>query len=289
MTKARVDVSKAKLPKKPITACAYQGGKTRFASKILDIIDLSKCSTFFDMCCGSGAISIELVNRGFPSNQIVMIDAGPWGIFWNSIGTQKFNIDKFKIYCDAVPKNLALVHDFIKELSTQPANIDTEYVFLLLQATSFGGKAIWIENNKWMNTTFRNYWLPTETSNRRSPVNPMQPLPEALFARVKLLTNVMKGVTGFCENIYTLNVKDKDAVIYLDPPYKGTTQYGHNLDLESLIKTANVPLYVSEGVALSNNARCISFGEKKGGISGDRQCNLHQEWLSIFNKEEKES
>ena len=58
------------------------------------------------------------------------------------------------------------------------------YDYLLLQAGAFGSKWIGIEGNKWTNNTFRSYWLPTETSNRKSPVNPMMPLPNTLYERV---------------------------------------------------------------------------------------------------------
>ena len=47
--------------------CSYQGGKQRIAPQIVDnLIEASNSSNsfFYDLCCGSGAISIELVNRG---------------------------------------------------------------------------------------------------------------------------------------------------------------------------------------------------------------------------------
>ena len=45
--------------------CSYQGGKQRIASQVVDhLLDAapSRDSHFYDLCCGSGAISIELVN-----------------------------------------------------------------------------------------------------------------------------------------------------------------------------------------------------------------------------------
>ena len=48
-------------------SCTYQGGKQRFASPIVDHLLTATTepdSLFYDLCCGSGAISIELVNRG---------------------------------------------------------------------------------------------------------------------------------------------------------------------------------------------------------------------------------
>ena len=57
--------------------CAYQGGKQRLAKDIVDIIfnenNISEDTKFYDLCCGSGAISIELINRGIQPENITMI------------------------------------------------------------------------------------------------------------------------------------------------------------------------------------------------------------------------
>lgn len=65
--------------------CAYQGGKQRISKDIVDII-FNKCyidknTKFFDLCCGSGAFSIELINRGILPENITMVDAGCFGAF----------------------------------------------------------------------------------------------------------------------------------------------------------------------------------------------------------------
>lgn len=48
--------------------CSYQGGKSRLVSKIVDIFfeenEINDDTHFYDLCCGSGAISIELINMG---------------------------------------------------------------------------------------------------------------------------------------------------------------------------------------------------------------------------------
>ena len=54
--------------------CSYQGGKQRLAKQIVDIFyeenDIDDHTQFYDMCCGSGAISVELLNRGVNSKNI---------------------------------------------------------------------------------------------------------------------------------------------------------------------------------------------------------------------------
>ena len=265
------------------SAVAYQGGKARLASQIIDIIAREvPIITFYDMCCGSGAVSIELVSRGFDPKAVTMIDTGPWGIVWQHIGEGHFSLGVFKSYIDQVPKNLAQVKDFVVELSKQPASIDTPYVFLLLQAAAFGGKAIWIEDGKWSNCGFRSYWLPTETSNRRSPVNPLMPLPGTLYGRLEALCEGMHGVTAACLDCREVSILPS-GVVYVDPPYAGTAGYGSPaFDVVKFARSLSVPCFVSEGCAISEHATWLSWGRAKGGMSGARRC-ANEEWLSRFN------
>ena len=63
--------------------CSYQGGKQRLAKQIVDIFyaenEINDDTKFYDLCCGSGAVSLELINRGFNPNNIIMIDNGCFG------------------------------------------------------------------------------------------------------------------------------------------------------------------------------------------------------------------
>jgi site-specific DNA-adenine methylase len=268
-----------------VTPCAYQGGKQSVASKIIDIIQPNKDDMFFDVCCGSGAISIELINRGHNVNKIRMIDKGPWGLVWKMIGNGTFNINKFYKMCEDIPKDRDLIQDYIKELSKKPAHLDTPYIFLILQANSFGGKAIWInkENDKfiWKNTSFRNHWKPTSTSNCRSPILPMHPEPHKFAPRMELICNKMKGVQGILGDIQ--NIDFEDGIIYIDPPYENLTSYGHKFNILKYIDKLKRSCYVSEARPLNGatEAYQISHGYKKGGISGDRR-KLNEEWLNFF-------
>ena len=76
-----------------------------------------------------------------------------------------------------------------------------------------------------------------------------------------------------------------NAVVYVDPPYKSTTGYGFGFDITSFInrfcEVNQVPLFVSEGTPLNEDAMMLTFGGAKGGISGVRT-GKHQEWLSRF-------
>jgi len=66
--------------------CSYQGGKQRVAAEIAEILVdetgiVDSGAEFFDLCCGSGAISVEMINKGVDPSKITMLDRGPWGFF----------------------------------------------------------------------------------------------------------------------------------------------------------------------------------------------------------------
>lgn len=270
--------------------CSYQGGKQRIATQIVD--HLLKAapgpnSRFYDLCCGSGAVSIELVNRGVDPSRIWMLDISSWGAFWSAIGSGTFNMDEFDRFLSELPSDKRDFKAHMLALSALAVGNHEVELYPVLQACSFGGKQIWRKGGHWANACFRDYWEPTATSIRRSPANPMQPSSTELRRRIEALITGMKGVTCLNTDIMTLlsDPFPSDAVVYLDPPYQSTTKYAFSFDLTSFINrfraVNKVPLFVSEGVPLNDNALMLNFGGSNGGISGTRKVK-HQEWLSRF-------
>lgn len=281
--------------KKLVPPCAYQGGKQRIAKDIIDIIlkdnpfliEEENDIKFYDLCCGSGAISIEMINRGVSPNNIVMVDASPWGLFYQMLGNDTFSPDVFKIYIDDIPKDITKIKNYAYRMTQQKANDglfnNMVYKFLILQACAFGSTATWVENNQWKKAGgLRNYWLPTETSNRKSPVNPMMPMPDTLFKRVEELYCKMEYIKGYYDDVNNIKIEER-AILYIDPPYDKTTKYGFKFDYMDFIEKYNDTniIYLSEGKKLSDKAFKISSGRNKGGINGERK-NENEEWLNVF-------
>ena len=280
--------------------CSYQGGKQRLAKQIVDIFykenNINDDTKFFDLCCGSGAISLELINRGFNPNNITMIDNGCFGQFWQDIASGEFDLDIFKREIENLP-NLENIQSYLKKLSDLPVDEDKMvYHYLLLQAGAFGSKQIWIENNKWKNNTFRSYWLPTETSNRRSPVNPMMPMPNTLYNRVESIVKQLSGsIIASKESVFDAvyrideerNKGNKNIIIYIDPPYANTTGYKETFDIYSLEGQiwSTSPIYISEGYKMqgASESYLLSVGRTKGNISGEAKKKPTEEWLNRFN------
>ena len=285
--------------KKLVPPCSYQGGKQRLASKIVDIIfeqnEIDEDTKFYDLCCGSGAISLELINRGINSNNIVMIDNGCFGSFWQAIANDEFELDVFKREIDKLP-NKQDIQQYLQNLSNQ--KVDKElmiYHYLLLQSGAFGSKQIWIEEDKWKNNTFRSYWLPTETSNRKSPVNPMMPMPNTLYQRVEDIVEQLGGrITASQESVFNTIYKldeewesgNDNVIIYIDPPYMNTIGYKESFDIYELERQiwTNSPIYISEGFKMEGveNAWLLSEGRTKGNISGNVKKKPVEEWLNKY-------
>lgn len=267
--------------------CAYQGGKQRIAKQIVDVL-LSQSSGedahYYDLCCGSGAISVELVNRGIAASNITMLDKSSWGVFWQAIGSGTFDMIVFDELLTGIPADKRLVKTHMTALSAKPIHHEAE-LYPVLQACSFGGKQIWANGSHWENAFFRDYWEPTATSVRRSPANPMQPSPAELKRRITALARQMRGVNCIHDDIETIldSPIPANAIVYMDPPYRGTTGYAFGFDVNNFItrfrQQHQAPLLVSEGIALSDDSIQLVFGGAKGGISGVR-VGKHQEWLS---------
>lgn len=270
--------------------CTYQGGKQRIASQIADILIRAAPnaeSRFYDLCCGSGAVSIELVNRGVSPERITMLDLSSWGSFWSAVGSGEFLEDVFDNYLAEIPADKSKLKAHVKRLALCDTGEFEAEIYPVLQACSFGGKQLWWDGVAWQNAFFRDYWQPTATSVRRSPANTMQPGPEELQRRVHAIVSQMVGVTGLRADISTVldAVIPDDAVVYVDPPYAGTTNYGFSFDVSNFISSLNsrtdAAVFVSEGFALGDDSIELYFGGANGGISGNR-VKKHREWLTRF-------
>lgn len=270
--------------------CSYQGGKQRLAKEIVDeILKYADNNTvFYDLCCGSGAVFLELFNQGVAPERIHAIDNGGYGYFWQAISDNTFDLNYFDKRIKSLP-SIENLHDYLQELSNQPIDEQTLiYDYLLLQAGSFGSKWIGIQDGQWTNNSFRNYWKPTPTSNRRSPVNPMMPMPNTIYSRVELLVNNLSGKLtakqGNLEDFIIDINKQSNCIVYIDPPYKNTTGF-NGIDIENIVAKIRHTVFVSEGYIMPNVTSYIEYGgRRKGNINGVKKKDNVLEILNVFQK-----
>lgn len=264
----------------PVT---YQGGKGRLAAAISELIHVPDGDIFCDLCCGSGAVSLAMLDAGLSPERLVMVDKGPWGDFWAAVGEGAFDCDRLESIVAEMPDDPSEIKNHLEDLASRPVDKDSIYTFLLLQAGAFGGKAVGVRDSRWVTHGFRARWTPKPGCNRKSPVNPMMPMPATILVRMREIVRRCQGLVGLCGDVadFTPMVP---AVCYIDPPYEGTTDYvGGELDVVVVAKGLGRPCYVSEGRALGNCSLLLAGGRRKGGISGKRSTKANEEWLSAFN------
>jgi hypothetical protein len=238
---------------------------------------------FYDLCCGSGAISIELINRGFDPSRIVMLDSSPWGLFWYHVGYGIFNLDKFKNFLLEIPENKYEIPLYMKQLFLQkPKEEDIVYLFPILQASTFGGASVWLSpQGEWRKGGgFRSFWQPKKEGQHAT--NPMMPMPDTLYGRVSKICHEMRGVCGLHRDIKNF-FPAHGGKVYIDPAYEGTHQYGNSFNIFEIVndlKHLNVEIFVSEAKPLSDISWKISE-EIKGGMHGAAKTK-REEWLSYM-------
>lgn len=240
---------------------SYVGSKKRFADKILNNIKIEENQRFYDMCCGSGEISIALVKRGFDPRRITMVDSGPWGMVWEKIGNGKFDLKRFAGICDHFNS-----YPCFKEWCRQqlPLDIDQAYKFLILQACSFGGRPIIIRDGQFKLTGFRNN---------------INPNIYTLFNRICEISKLMKGVKGKHQDVLKTRVQ-KDSVLFFDPPYLTDTNYYQDFVHISQIQKRFKKFYCTYSFDLEPRAIPLQTKSRRGGVRGI----YHQiEYLSYIN------
>lgn len=271
----------------------YQGGKQRLSKEICTLLynewESMNEPTIYDMCCGAGSVTLELVNMGVEPESIVMVDSSTVARFYCDIADGSFSVRKFRSILSMVPDNQAEIKEYMEELSRKPCYISNRsYIYVLLQNCSFGGKQIYYEDGHWKNATFRRYWEPTETSNRRSPVIAM-PQKDLIYKKTSSVVNALTGrITAYNKKVEdVLKYVSNNSLVYIDPPYKGTTGYSDNIDYYAVIKELlkkKCVVYLSEGYQHSkaNHSICLTKGQSKGNISGEIKKKPTQEWVNIF-------
>ena len=266
----------------PVT---FQGGKQRLAPAIIDIIKPSPDEPFSDLCCGSGAVTIEAVSCGHEPRLVTMVDNGPWGQVWEEVGAGRFSLDALARVCAAVPTKVELQAGFLAELFKQPATIDTTATFLVLQAGSFGGVAVVHRPDDTWYGHPRGVWI--SKVDPRKWTGTMMPATTEIQRRMRVLCELLRGVRVRRE-CFT-DTAGLSGAAYIDPPYAGFRSYNNRkvptFDFARVVaRMPDAKVWVSESRALSATAFQLSdvAGRRMGGVSGTRKV-INEEWLSLLS------
>lgn len=264
------------IPPPPVS---YQGSKATLAASILDVVAPEPDAPFWDLCCGGGSVALEAIRRGTAPELVTLVDAGPWGEVWRDVGAGTFGLALLRRLLADVPRDFSLVHEHMGWLSKQPvADADRPAVFLVLQAASFGGRAIGWGCDGWRHSGWRRLWKPTATSTRRSRLLPMVPSPDTLYARVERICEALLGVRGVHADVRT--TQPTAGTVYIDPPYAGTTDYpALAFDVLGFARALAVTCWISERAPITSQATQLR-DRRVGGITGGHGA-ARSEWLSL--------
>lgn len=241
----------------------YVGSKDPHADRILDFINVKPGQTFCDLCCGSGAISRRLVNRGFNPFDIIMIDGGPWGLFWHKIGLSEFSLGRFSDLCDEFVKDPVA---WSRQTLREPLDDDTVYRFILLQSMAWKGIPVKFTKRN----TFSTLTL------RPSPA----PKVETLFGRVVEVVATMVGVDGRMSDVRKFT-PDKNCVLFYDPPY-GVDHY------QATMKDTDITheeYYITYSHPLSTDSVLLTRPFRSAG----KRMSITDDYLSLVKREQWQS
>lgn len=276
---------------KLVPACGYKGSKRKFATAIAQRITSDNPTYVFDLCCGSGSVTLALIELGFPPERLTVVEAGLWGAYWQAISCGSFDLGRLrKLLIDDLPADPRDVAKWVEQdVGGLPPSPET---FIVLQAAAYGAIPTWWDGEKWRhdepraNRVYhaRPFWQPGPTSKEKKPrgtiFNPKQ--------IVLIVAEHMKRCAGLrviYGDIITADLSSPPkTVYYMDPPYSGVTGYGHSFDVMEFIQRGPRPLIVSEGIQLPGAAEVVEVGSRRRGnvTKGANERKCEAEYLNIF-------
>lgn len=190
---------------------SYMGCKNQYAWRIVNKIrQFTHKQLLYDLCCGTGAIT------SYWPGKTIMIDAGPWGKFWNII--HKYPLIEFATEYSTQD---SLIYFMRKAEVERVPEEEIEYAlrFAVLQLASFNGKPVndkgylwshqglipkYLTLNKW-----RDFWKHV--------------------ARVKERIQDAGRL-----NVHKCNFTYSN--LYIDPDYQSTTGYPYSVSIKKFVE-----------------------------------------------------
>jgi len=279
-----------KKARKLLPPTGYKGGKRKIAGAIADHLIRRKKTMIYDVCGGSGAVTLALIAADYPVDQITFVEAGPWGLFYKEASYGGLNMGYIREMFETMPKDLKKVADWVeKDIALRDPGAEE---FLILQAASYGSTPVWHDGDRWRrgdrsaNRAYkaRSYWQPGSASKEKKPRGTIF-RPDKIINAVAEIDVRCRGLEVHWGDAFEVEYKE-DAVIYLDPPYSGDTGYGYDLDTDTFISQRPCALYLSEGLPKEGADSAEQLGVRRGGAvtNGSKR---KSEWLNFYDYAEE--
>lgn len=275
---------------KLVPPCGYAGGKRKWAADIAKILTSTKPDIIWDLFSGSGAITLELLSLGYAPTQLRMVEAGPWGAFYQAASRGELDLDRIRsLLLDQMPKDARevkrWVEDEIATLAPTPEN------FLIIQAAAYGAVPVWWDGVRWRRGdvganrgySARSYWSPGPSSKEKNSRGTIF-RPDKIVDTCEAIVRCTRGLKVYhdrIENIDLTKTEGSSVVYYADPPYEGSTGYGHAPE-QGVLEALPRPLYVSEASALPGGTWAHKLGAARGGAISATS-SRRNEWLTYFS------
>lgn len=235
------------------------------------------------------ALQLHLEIDGMPE-VCVLNDAGPWGTVWehlpDHLGEAADTVSAWWWATQAESPSRIDPEDLFQRLASAPCPEDpAAYVstFLALQALNFRHKAIGDVDGRWTNASYsKTFGLGRPAADNFGAVPPqLHRLATKLCAAQNL--DRIRGRRGCALEVEPI----PGSLLYLDPPYAGTTGYGpHDLTRDQVLEIAGRWRDAGCRVAISEAEpipgwRAIRLGDQGAsqGLSGAGTGRV--EWLSL--------
>ena len=253
--------------------CGYQGGKRKFSQEIAQILLADKPAHVYDFCAGSGAVSLSLREAGLEPRCLTMVEAGPWGQWWQELLDGSLDLDLLEAGAQSIqdlpPVDVA---GWLEELASTWQPIET---WLWLQAGTFGRLPVWWDGSRWRCGSIKRgrgyyparHWIAPDGSKSVPTIASVSKILE----RTAAAQDALRGAEVIHGKAQDVTVKP-GSTIYVDPDYQGTPGYLLSLPLEELLPqwlAAGCSVYCSEQTVRMEPDAVIELGNRRrGGIQG---------------------
>ena len=207
--------------------------------------------TFFDLCCGTGALTLRLLDpnaepfpmtgckrdyapalldllgiRGQRPDRIVMVDAGPWGDFWQTVAQVGRGAEVAEYVQDVVGAagaGAAVFEHFAKAEPVPSDPVARAAVFACLQVANARGRAVQVDGDAWVTHGYAHL---SDLAREKGFGERLRP--HRVAERIRTLAGIdWPPTVVHAADLRTIDLDPREGdVVAMDPPYDRTLGYG---------------------------------------------------------------
>ncbi len=269
-----------------------------------------------ELCCGSAALSLaalgakrpilpyqgskwrfrmELLRLIGPVDALELWDVGPWGTVAPAVLSPSVRAAVIEALERLAVDDARAVYERLQGAPVPDTVADYAAQYLFLQRLAFSGKAVGDRDGRWSSPGFNaSSAFGLAGTDRFGPVRPMVPSLIGVLRGYDAL--LQREVTGGRGRARPPSGPALDAVVYIDPPYRGSTAYpGGGLDRDELVALALAWAAAGARVLISEGEPVDALCERgwttarldRGRVDTSPFRGKQAEWLTVSPKARK--